>query len=116
MSRLWLCDQDDGIRDLYADLVQRALLLTPEELIERLDGGERPSGLVIDDVTLLALAPDLQRLLLALPRIAVCTSGASEVRPMLDVADTRARIIEKPFSLDDFEGVIGWLIGEAATA
>lgn len=109
MAGLWLCDTDDAIRDLYADLAPRAELLTPVQLVERLDSGERPGGLLIDGASLRSLAPDLLQLTLELPRVAVCTGRASDVQVLIGTASQRTRIIEKPFALDEFERVLGWL-------
>lgn len=109
MSGLWLCDTDDGIRDLYADLAPHAELLTPAQLVERLDSGQRPGGLLIDGATLRGLAPDLLRLTLELRRVAVCTGRASDVQELIGAAVEHARIIEKPFALDEFERMLDWL-------
>ncbi len=114
MSGLWLCDEDDAIRELYAELAPHAELLTREQLKQRLDAGERPTGLLVDGVLLDGLAPDVVALILGLPRVAVCTGRPAELDAVIGSA-ARPQIVEKPFTLQDFERTVAWLAGQPAT-
>lgn len=115
VSRLWLSDGDEGIRDLYADLAPGCLLLSPDRLLERLDAGERPSGLVVDGLTLRRMPPDVLNVVLALPRLVVCTGRAAEIADLIDPEDNQVRLLPKPFSLDEFESLLRWLSGAVTT-
>lgn len=113
MSGLWLSDEDDAIRELYAELAPHAELLTAEQLEQRLDAGERPTGLLVGGVLLDGLAPDVVALILGLPRVAVCTGRPAELDDVVSAA--WPPIVEKPFTLEDFERTVAWLAGELAT-
>lgn len=116
VARLWLSDTDDGIRELYADLAPHGQLLTPEQLAERLDAGERPASLLIDGASLQRLPADIVDVILGLPRLAVCTGRSSEIAETVSRAGQRARVLEKPFSLEDFELLLDWLSEKISTA
>ncbi|HET8571167.1 MAG TPA: hypothetical protein VFN14_04695 [Candidatus Limnocylindria bacterium] len=113
MAGLWLCDADDGIRELYAELAPHGELLTPEELVQRLDAGERPTGLLVDSALFDGLAPDVVALILGLPRVAVCTGRPAELDELLG-STARPRIVEKPFELEAFDRTLAWLTEESA--
>lgn len=116
MPGLWLSDADVGIRELYAELVPGCLLLSDDELLERLDAGERPSGLIVDGLTLQRMTPDMLDVLRALPRLAVCTGRAADVAELVTGTETSVRLLAKPFSLDDFDALLRWLSEAATTA
>ncbi len=114
VSRLWLSDADTGIRQLYADLAPSCLLLSDEELLERLDAGDRPTALIVDGLTLQRMPPDMLAVVRSVPRLAVCTGHAADVDDL--VGADRYRLLAKPFSLDEFESLLGWLVEASTTA
>lgn len=116
VSGLWLSDADAGIRELYAELAPACLLLSDDDLLVRLDAGERPSGLVVDDLTLRRMPPDVLGVLLALPRLAVCTGRAAEVADLVGTQTAHFRLLTKPFSLAEFESLLRWLTEAPTTA
>ena len=115
VSGLWLSDADVGIRELYAELAPACLLLSDDDLLVRLDAGERPSGLVVDALTLQRMPPDMLAVVLALPRVAVCTGRAADVTDLVGPESAHLRLLAKPFSLGEFESLLRWLTEAPAT-
>ena len=110
MSGLWLCDANADIRALYDELAPGNVCLPPDEVLARLDRGEVPTGVVIDDLSLARLPNDARLHLLGRTRVVVCTASASEAAALLPSAGVvQARIMEKPFSLDQFAAAVEWL-------
>jgi hypothetical protein len=115
VSRLWLPDADEAIRQLYRDVVSNAEVLAPDDLLLRLDSGERPAALIVDGRTLEGLPPDGRAIIFGTPRLAVCSGAVGDLQVILHAA-IDVRILQKPFSIDEFEAIVDWLTEVAATA
>ncbi len=108
---IWISDREPGIRQVFAELLPDSEILTPEGLESRLALGQRPSGLVIDGTQLLELSPAMQRSVLELPRLLVCTGMMLASLPISIVAGPGVAVLAKPFCVEDLEAAIEWLRG-----
>lgn len=111
---IWVTDREPGIRLLFGELLPQAELLDPSELTDRLSRGEYPDALVIDGTQLLELTDCQRAILLALPRVLVCTGLSLTSIPMSLVAGPGVSVLAKPFCVEDLEVAVEWLRGSAA--
>jgi hypothetical protein len=109
VGTIWISDRDPGIRQLFAELMPEAAVLTPDELVGRLRSGDRPAALVIDGTQLLELSAARRRELLRLPRTLICTGLALTSIPMDVVAGPGVAVLAKPFCVEDLETAVAWL-------
>jgi hypothetical protein len=111
---LWVSDREPGVRQLWAELLPDAEVLTPDELAARLALGQRPDAIVIDGTQLLELAARLRRAVLGLPRVLICTGLLLASMPMKIVSGPNVAVLAKPFCVDDLEAAVEWLRGAPA--
>jgi hypothetical protein len=108
---LWISDREPGVRQLFAELLPEAEVLMPDELDARIALGQRPDGLVIDGTQLLELPARRRSVLLALPRVLICTGMLLASMPMKIVSGPNVAVLAKPFCVDDLEAAVEWLNG-----
>lgn len=108
---LWISDREPRVRQLFAELLPDAEVLTPEELRSRLALGNRPDGLMVDGTQLLELPPGQRASLMTLPRLLVCTGILLESMPRNLVSGPNVAVLAKPFRIDDLEAAAEWLRG-----
>jgi hypothetical protein len=106
---LWVTDREPGVRQLWAELLSDAEVLTPDELAARLALGQRPDAIVVDGTQLLELAARLRRTVLGLPRVLICTGLLLASMPMKIVTGPNVAVLAKPFCVDDLEAAVTWL-------
>jgi hypothetical protein len=111
---LWVTDREPGVRQLWAELLPDAEVLTPDELAARLALGQRPDAIVVDGTQLLELAARLRRTVLGLPRVLICTGLLLASMPMKIVTGPNVAVLAKPFCVDDLEAAVEWLRGAPA--
>lgn len=108
---VWVSDREPGIRELFAELLPEAEVLDPDELVDRLNLGQRPDALVIDGTQLLELPPRLHHRVLRAERVLVCTGlDLAGMSPGI-VARPSVAVLGKPFCVEDLETAIEWLRG-----
>lgn len=110
---LWISDREPGVRQLFAELVPEAEVLTPDELEARLSLGQRPDGLVVDGTQLLEMPANRRASLLGLPRLLICTGVLLASMPMNLISGPGVAVLAKPFCVDDLESAAEWLRGAA---
>src|SRR5918999_1142935 len=114
---VWVMDREPGVRDLFAELMPEAEVLTPDELDARSTLGQRPDALVIDGTQLMELPARRRSAILALPRVLVCTGMLLASMPMKIVRGPNVAVLAKPFCMEDLEAALDWLRGTpSATA
>jgi hypothetical protein len=106
---LWVTDREPGVRQLFAELLPGAEVLSPDELDSRLAVGQRPDGLVIDGTQLLELHSAIRDDLLALPRLLICTGLPLASLPPRFVSRPTVAALAKPFCVDDLEAATEWV-------
>ena len=106
---VWVSDREPGVRELFAELLPEAEMLTPEELDARTALGQRPDSLVIDGTQLMELPPRRRRVLLQLPRVLICTGMLLASLPMKIVSGPNVAVLGKPFCVEDLEAALDWL-------
>ena len=112
---LWVSDREPGVRQLFAELLPDAEVLAPEELASRLSLGQRPDALVVDGTQLLELPARQRRVVLALPRVLICTGMLLAAMPMKIVTGPNVAVLAKPFCVDDLEAAVEWLGGSTGS-
>ena len=75
--------------------------------------GDRPTGLIIDGLTLGRMPPDMLKVVLTVPRIAVCTGRAADLEDVVGTGP-HVRLLGKPFALEEFDSLLRWLSEPAA--
>ncbi len=115
-NTLWVSDREAGVRQLFAELLPQAEILTPDELTSRLMAGRRPDALVIDGTQLLELPSAERASLLALPRLLICTGILLASMPMNITSGRGVAVLAKPFRIEDLEVAIEWLRGVPTTS
>jgi hypothetical protein len=108
---VWVSDREPGVRDLFAELLPEAEVLTPDELGARTALGQRPDALVIDGTQLMELPAAPRRSLLGLPRVLICTGMMLASLPMKIVRGPNVAVLAKPFCVEDLEAALDWLRG-----
>jgi hypothetical protein len=108
---LWVSDREQGVRLLFAELLPEAEVLLPEELVDRLNVGQRPDALIIDGTQLLELPFHLRDDVLSLPRLLVCTGLALGGLPPSLLTGPGVAFLAKPFRVEDLEAALEWLRG-----
>ena len=108
---VWVSDREPGVRDLFAELLPEAEVLTPDELGARTALGQRPDALVIDGTQLMELPAARRRSLLGLPRVLICTGMMLASLPMKIVRGPNVAVLAKPFCVEDLEAALDWLRG-----
>jgi hypothetical protein len=108
---LWVTDREPGVRQLFAELLPDAEVLTPDELRARLALGQRPDGLVIDGTQLLELIPTIRDDLLGLSRMLICTGLPLASLPLRFVSRPTVAALAKPFCVDDLDAAAEWVRG-----
>ena len=108
---LWVSDRELGVRELFADLLPEADVLTPDELDARTALGQRPDALVIDGTQLMELPARRRNALLELPRVLICTGLLLASLPMEIVTGPNVAVLAKPFCVEDLEAAIEWVRG-----
>jgi hypothetical protein len=108
---VWVSDREPGVRDLFAELLPEAEILTPDELDARTALGQRPDALVIDGTQLMELPAGRRRSVLALPRVLICTGMLLASLPMKIVRGPNVAVLAKPFCVEDLEAALDWLRG-----
>ncbi|MEO7295070.1 MAG: hypothetical protein ABIZ57_02920 [Candidatus Limnocylindria bacterium] len=110
-TTLWVSDREAGVRQLFAELLPEAEILTPAELTSRLTDARRPDALIIDGTQLLELPPVVRSSLLRLPRLLICTGILLASMPMNLIAGPGVTVLAKPFCIEDLEAAVEWLRG-----
>jgi hypothetical protein len=103
------------VRELFSELLPEAEALHPDELDARFALGQRPDALIIDGTQLLELPARRRSVLLALPRILICTGMPLASLPIQTVSGPNVAVLAKPFCVDDLEAAIEWLRGVPGT-
>lgn len=114
-TTLWVSDREPGVRQLFAELLPEATILTPDQLVSRLSAGRRPDALIIDGTQLLELPSAERASLLALPRLLICTGILLASMPMNIISGPGVAVLAKPFCIEDLEAAIEWLRGVPVT-
>jgi hypothetical protein len=107
--RLWISDREPGIRQLFGELLPDADVLSPDDLERSISDGVVPDAVVIDGTQLMELPARHRRVILALPRVLVCTGMLLASMPTKIVARPNVAVLAKPLCVDDLEGAIEWL-------
>ena len=110
-TTLWVSDREAGVRQLFAELLPEAEILTPAELTSRLTDARRPDALIIDGTQLLELPPVVRSSLLQLPRLLICTGILLASMPMNLISGPGVTVLAKPFCIEDLEAAVEWLRG-----
>ncbi len=110
-TTLWVSDREAGVRDLFAELLPEAEILTPAELTSRLTDGRRPDAQIIDGTQLLELPPAVRSSLLELPRLLICTGILLASMPMNLISGPGVTVLAKPFCMEDLEAAVEWIRG-----
>ena len=110
-TTLWVSDREAGVRQLFAELLPEADILTPAELTSRLTDAPRPDALIIDGTQLLELPPAVRSSLLRLPRLLICTGILLASMPMTFISGPGVTVLAKPFCIEDLEAAAEWLRG-----
>jgi hypothetical protein len=108
---VWVSDREPGVRELFAELMPDAEVLTPDELDARSALGQRPDALVIDGTQLMELPARRRSAILALPRVLICTGMLLASMPMKIVRGPNVAVLAKPFCMEDLEAALDWLRG-----
>lgn len=108
---LWVSDRELGVRQLFAELLPEAEILSPDELAARLSLGQRPDALIIDGTQLLELPPAQRTAALDRPRLLVCTGLMLASLPIDLVGGPGVAVLAKPFCIEDLEAAVEWLRG-----
>lgn len=108
---VWVSDREPGVRELFAELLPEAEVLTPDELEARSALGQRPDALVIDGTQLMELPARRRRAILDLPRVLICTGLVLASLPMKIVTGPNVAVLAKPFCIEDLEAALDWLRG-----
>jgi len=106
---VWVSDREPGVRELFAELMPEAEMLTPDELNTRTALGQRPDALVIDGTQFMELPARRRRTLLQLPRVLICTGMLLASLPMKIVSGPNVAVLGKPFCVEDLEAALDWL-------
>ncbi len=106
---IWVSDREPGVRELFAELLPEAEMLTPDELDARTALGQRPDALVIDGTQLMELPARRRRTMLQLPRVLICTGMLLASLPMKIVSGPNVAVLGKPFCVEDLEAALDWL-------
>lgn len=106
---VWVSDREPGIRLLFGELLPEAELLAPDDLRARLALGQRPDALVVDGTQLLELPPRERGVILALPRVLICTGMLLASMPMNLVSGPGVAVLAKPFCEEDLEAALEWV-------
>jgi hypothetical protein len=106
---VWVSDREPGVRELFAELLPEAEMLTPDELDARTAIGQRPDALVIDGTQLMELPARRRRAMLQLPRVLICTGMLLASLPMKIVSGPNVAVLGKPFCVEDLEAALDWL-------
>jgi len=106
---IWVSDREPGVRELFAELLPEAEMLTPDELDARTALGQRPDALVIDGTQLMELPASRRRTMLQLPRVLICTGMLLASLPMKIVSGPNVAVLGKPFCVEDLEAALDWL-------
>jgi hypothetical protein len=109
---VWVSDREPGVRELFAELLPEAQILTPGELNTRTALGQRPDALVVDGTQLMELPAGRRSMILALPRVLICTGMMLASLPMKIVRGPNVAVLAKPFCVEDLEAALDWLRGE----
>ena len=108
---VWVSDREPGVRELFAELLPEAEILTPEELDARTALGQRPDAMVIDGTQLMELPARRRSAVLGLPRVLICTGMLLASLPMKIVRGPNIAVLAKPFCVEDLEAALDWLRG-----
>ena len=108
---LWISDREPAVRELFAEVVPEAEVLTPDELEARLSLGQRPDGLIVDGTQLLDMPANRRASLLELPRLLICTGVLLASMPMNLISGPGVAVLAKPFCVEDLESAAEWLRG-----
>ena len=108
---VWVSDREPGVRELFAELLPEAEVLTPDELDARSALGQRPDALVIDGTQLMELPARRRSAILELPRVLICTGMLLASMPMKIVRGPNVAVLAKPFCMEDLEAALDWLRG-----
>ena len=106
---IWVSDREPGVRELFAELLPEAEMLTPDELDARTALGQRPDALVIDGTQLMELPARRRSAMLQLPRVLICTGMLLASLPMKIVSGPNVAVLGKPFCVEDLEAALDWL-------
>ena len=106
---VWVSDREPGVRELFAELMPEAEMLSPDELNTRTALGQRPDALVIDGTQFIELPARRRRALLQLPRVLICTGMLLASLPMKIVSGPNVAVLGKPFCVEDLEAALDWL-------
>ena len=106
---VWVSDREPGVRELFAELMPEAEMLTPDELNTRTALGQRPDALVIDGTQFMELPARRRHALLKLPRVLICTGMLLASLPMKIVSGPNVAVLGKPFCVEDLEAALDWL-------
>ena len=106
---VWVSDREPGVRELFAELLPEAEVLTPDELDARTAVGQKPDALVIDGTQLMELPARRRRAMLQLPRVLICTGMLLASLPMKIVSGPNVAVLGKPFCVEDLEAALDWL-------
>jgi hypothetical protein len=108
---VWVSDREPGVRELFAELLPEAEVLTPDELDARTTLSQRPDALVIDGTQLMELPARRRRAVLELPRVLICTGMLLASLPMKIVTGPNVVVLAKPFCVEDLEAALDWIRG-----
>ena len=106
---VWVSDREPGVREILAELMPEAEMLTPDELNTRTALGQRPDALVIDGTQFMELPARRRRALLQLPRVLICTGMLLASLPMKIVSGPNVAVLGNPFCVEDLEAALDWL-------